>query len=240
MQTTRSQKCFGCLLRHMCLIVVICLILILIGLAGVGVSAYFLATGKSHLSFLTHCNIFIYSDSQNDLIPKIIGIAIGGALVIFALCFLCIILGCIGSREGYFKYNGTGQRKGGRAFALISPAHPNAHRYIPADYNELSENKFPSASTIYNSQSSTMPIIHRQRTIYPEGNVSSTNNKNVTIEMPERLLTGRKMSPKSHERKLNKVVHHIGNVVVDAQKRYPGEVPTKVIVKMDEHVKATV
>ena len=123
---------------------------------------------------------------------------------------------------------------------MIPPAHPNAHRYIPADYSELSEYKSTSASTIINSQPSTITTIHRQRTIFPEGNLSTTNSKNVTIEMPERLLTGRKMSPKSHERKLNKVVHHIGHVVADTQKRYHGEVPTKVIVKMDEHVKATV
>lgn len=51
MQTSRWQKCFGCLLRHMCIIVLICLILILIGLAGIGVSAYFLATGKSNYPF---------------------------------------------------------------------------------------------------------------------------------------------------------------------------------------------
>ena len=85
----------------------------------------------------------------------------------------------------------------------------------------------------------TNTTVHRQRTIFPDGNLSTTNSKNVTIEMPERLLTGRKMSPSSHQQKLNKVVHHIGHVVVDTQKRYNGEVPTKVIVKMDERVKST-
>ena len=57
MQTSRWQKCFGCLLRHMCLIVIICLILILIGLAGVGVSAYFLASSKSNYSFPKNSNL---------------------------------------------------------------------------------------------------------------------------------------------------------------------------------------
>lgn len=43
---SRSQRCLGCLAKYMCLVIIICILLILIGLAGVGVSAYFLATGK--------------------------------------------------------------------------------------------------------------------------------------------------------------------------------------------------
>jgi hypothetical protein len=62
----------------------------------------------------------------------------------------------------------------------------------------------------------------------------------MTIEMPERILTARKLSPKSHERKLNKVVNNIGHVVNDAKKRYNGDVPTKVIVKIDENFKTIV
>jgi len=46
MERSRSQRCLGYLSRHMCLIIIICVILILIGLAGVGVSAYFIATGN--------------------------------------------------------------------------------------------------------------------------------------------------------------------------------------------------
>jgi hypothetical protein len=92
------------------------------------------------------------------------------------------------------------------------------------------ENNPTSISTIQKQPNS------RQKTIIHEIN----NKKNLTIEMPERLLTGRKMSPKTHERKLNKVVNNIGHVVEDAKKRYHGDIPTKVIVKVDENVKAAV
>lgn len=102
-------------------------------------------------------------------------------------------------------------------------------------------------NTIYSSTVNPINPIHhqpqqpttvsRQKTIVSE--LSTTSAKNVTIEMPERLLTGRKLSPKSHERKLNKVVNNIGHVVEDAKKRYT-DVPTKVIVKVDENAKATV
>ncbi len=148
-----------------------------------------------------------------------IGIAIGGALVIFALCFLYCTLGCIGSHEDYFSYTGSHPRIGGRTFALISPAHPNAHLYLP------SEKK-------YHIPKKSISIKHRQK-------LSHSNN--ITIEMPERLLTGKKMSAKTHEHRLNKVVHNIRHVVKDAKKRYPGDdVPTKVIVKVDENAKATI
>jgi hypothetical protein len=51
-KTSRWHTCLGCLSRYMCLIIIICFILVVIGLAGVGVSAYFLATNNS---------MFIYS-----------------------------------------------------------------------------------------------------------------------------------------------------------------------------------
>ena len=41
----RPRRCLDCLSRHMCLIIIICVIVVLVGLAGVGVGAYFLATG---------------------------------------------------------------------------------------------------------------------------------------------------------------------------------------------------
>jgi len=85
---------------------------------------------------------------------------------------------------------------------------------------------------------STIPN-SRQKIISNEIN-STINGKHMTIEMPERLLTARKLSPKSQERKLNKVVNNIGNVVKDAKKRYNGEIPTKVIVKVDENFKTIV
>jgi hypothetical protein len=47
------------------------------------------------------------------------------------------------------------------------------------------------------------------------------NTKNVTIEMPERLLIGKRIS---HECKLNKVINNIGYIVEDTKKRYPGEI----------------
>jgi hypothetical protein len=171
----------------------------------------------------------------------IVGIAVGGTLAIAALFFLYCVLACIGSRDGYFSYNGDGPHIGGRAFALIPSTHPNAHHYIPRDYTELYENNQSSSSNAI----STIPTIqqqtiHRQKTIVTEIN-NTTNAKNMTIEMPERLLTaGRKISPKSHERKLNKVVNNIGHVVEDAKKRYNVDGPTKVIVKVDENAKATV
>ncbi|CAF4750006.1 unnamed protein product, partial [Rotaria magnacalcarata] len=63
-------------------------ILIFIGLAGAGVSAY-----------------FFVKDSTDHFIPTIVGMAVGGALALVALLFLCIVLGCIGSHDGYFNYN---------------------------------------------------------------------------------------------------------------------------------------
>ena len=45
-ETSRWYRCVGCLSRHMCLILTICLLFFFIGLAGVGVSAYFFATGN--------------------------------------------------------------------------------------------------------------------------------------------------------------------------------------------------
>ncbi len=92
----------------------------------------------------------------------------------------------------------------------------------------------PVSTTPYNQQ----PTIYSAHTS-TNGYENKSNKNNMTIEMPERLLTGRKMSPKSHERKLNKVVNNIGHVVEDAKKRY-NDVPTKVIVKVDENAKSTV
>ena len=59
---------------------------------------------------------------------------------------------------------------------------------------------------------------------------------NITIEVPERLLTGRKLSPRSRERSLNKVVKNLGHIVEDAKKHCNGDMPSKVIVKVDDHL----
>jgi hypothetical protein len=80
--------------------------------------------------------------------------------------------------------------------------------------------------------------IHRKKTVVNEIN-GIPNAKSFTIEMPERLLTGRKFSPKTHERQLNKVVNNIGYIVENTKKRYNDELPTKVIVKVDKNAKAT-
>jgi hypothetical protein len=240
----------------MCLVIIICLFFIIIGLAGVGVSAYFLATSNFIslvLNYLTVSFFFCILDSSTNLIPKIVGIAVGGVLAIAAFCFLYILLGCIGARDGYFTYNDNGPHTGGRAFALIPPSHPNAHLYIPHEYMKVVENSHstPSASASnggYN-QSSLMQSVSntpytQQQTIYrsntltnPYENKSIKNN--ITIEMPERLLTGRKMSPNTRERSLNKVVKNIGYIVEDAKKRYNGDLPDKVIVKVDKSAMQT-
>ena len=84
---------------------------------------------------------------------------------------------------------------------------------------------------------STTPI-NRQKTVVNETN-DLTKTKSFTIEMPEPLLTGRQVSPKTHERQINKVVNNIGHIVDDTKKRYNGEAPTRVIVKVDKNAKTT-
>ena len=80
------------------------------------------------------------------------------------------------------------------------------------------------------------PLI--QKTIINDINNSTvtptTSAKNITIEMPERLLTGRQMSPRTRERNINKVVKNIGHIVEDVKKRYHGDISNKVIVKIDK------
>ncbi|CAF3545901.1 unnamed protein product [Rotaria socialis] len=213
----KGSRCLDCLSRRMCLLITICLILAVIGLAGAGVSAYFLAT-----------------DFQTDSIPKIIGAAAGGVLAIASMCFLYCVLACIGSRDGYFSYHGDGPQPGGRAFAVIASTHQNAHFYTPANYRELHKTNPTTSSNSFTARSVTqLRSTNRQNTIVSETNSAATG-KNITIEMPERLLTARKDSPKTRERKMNNVVSNIGRVVEDAKKRYHGDVPTKVIVTVDE------
>ncbi|CAM4755377.1 unnamed protein product [Rotaria magnacalcarata] len=239
LKTSPRRGCLGCLARHMCLIILICFILIFIGLAGAGVSAY-----------------FFVKDSTDHFIPTIVGMAVGGALALVALLFLCIVLGCIGSHDGYFNYNDDKQHVGGRAFAFIPPTHPNAHLYIPRDYAKLVENgnRLPmapmparaSSNFVYGHQSlmapvSTVPYTHQQAMSRSNTSTITVNNKsnndNITIEMPERLVTGRAMSPKSRERSLNKVVKNIGQVVEDAKKKNNGDAPKKVIIQIENNKK---
>jgi hypothetical protein len=102
---------------------------------------------------------------------------------------------------------------------------------------EVYENNQTSSS---NSISMISKTQQQQKSIVNGIPNATTSAKNVTIEMPERLLTGRKLSPKSHERKLHKVVNNIGHIVEDAKKRYSGDLPTKVIVKIDDNTAAQV
>lgn len=197
------------------------------------------------LELFPYHSIFLL-DTSTNLIPKIVGIAVGGVLVIAAICFFCILLACIGSRDGYFKYNDDdGPHVGGRAYALIPPSHPNAHLYIPREYMKMAENNYrpPSESTsnhIYSYPGLSQPVTtisNTQQQPIPRTNTHEikSNKNNITIEMPERLLTSRKMSPRSRERSLTKVVKNIGYVVEDAKKRYNGDVPNKVIVKVEKN-----
>ncbi|CAF1454148.1 unnamed protein product, partial [Didymodactylos carnosus] len=61
-------------------------------------------------------------------------------------------------------------------------------------------------------------------------------DKNFVIEMPEKFLAGRNISPRSRERSIQKVVTDIGHIVEDAKKRYNGNVPNKVIVQVDKNL----
>ncbi|CAF2912524.1 unnamed protein product [Rotaria sp. Silwood2] len=216
---SRWNTCLDCLSRRKCLVIIICVILAVIGLAGVGVSAYFLA-----------------NNSQTNLIPKIVGIVVGGILAIIALTFLYCVLACIDSRDGYFSYNDDAPHGNGRAFALIPSSHPNGHLYDSRDNKELHKNNRTSSLNSVSTRSTIhQKTINRQKSIKNDIN-STTNAKNIIIQMPERLLTARKESPKSRERKLNNVVNNIGRIVQDAKKRYNGDVPNKIIVKVDENV----
>lgn len=173
----------------------------------------------------------LHLDSTTNLIPKIVGICVGGVLAIATICFLYIVLACIGAREGYFTYtnNDATRSYSGRAYALIPPSHRNAHLYIPHDYSQMTESSY--ATTVV-SPVSTVPVNH---SIVPLTHRSAAK-PNITIEVPERLLTGRKLSPRSRERSLNKVVKNLGHIVEDAKKHCNGDMPSKVIVKVDDHI----
>ena len=122
---------------------------------------------------------------------------------------------------------------------LVENAYPPPMMQTPAT----------STSKVVHNQSTLkrwVPTIPdtKQQTVYRtntpiNGYENKLDKKNITIEMPERLVTERTMSPRSRERNLNKIVHNVGHVVEDAKKRYNGDVPTKVIVKVDEHAMST-
>ena len=126
------------------------------------------------------------------------------------MIFLFVVLTCVGSCEGYFAFRGDGPRRSGKKTSTGRSSNQK-------NYRELKE---PSPTSRLSS-----PVDEIVPTI-PDG-------KNITIEMPARLITGRSTSPKSQQKTLNKVVNNIGHVVQDANKRYPGDLPNKVIVQVD-------
>jgi hypothetical protein len=113
-------------------------------------------------------------------------------------------------------------------------SHPPPSVSVSNPVHRQSSFMQPVSATSYNQQS----ILHRTNTSI-NGYENKSNKNNIIIEMPERLLTGRQMSPRSRERSFNKVVKNIGHVVEDAKKRYNGDVPNKVIVKVDKNAMQT-
>lgn len=176
-----------------------------------------------------------------------VGIAVGGALAIAALCFLCILLACIGARDGYFKYNRKTVRSGGRAFARIPPTHPNAHQYLPYDNKTISENHYTSTTThsalkqppSLSLRSATTTVPQTQQYTTQRSNPSSgvfdtrSSKHSVIIEMPEQLLSTDRVSPRTRERSLTKIVRNIGNIVDDTKRRNHGDLPDRLVVKVD-------
>lgn len=144
---------------------------------------------------------------------------------------------CVGSCEGYFSFHSEGPRRGGKSLAWISPGVAGQQPISAREYRELIDQRQRSLSPISTSQ---IQPINRQKTSVSSDLTVVPPGKNITIELPERLLTGRKMSPTTQQRSLNKVVQNLGHVVQDATKRYNGDAPTKVIVQVDPHARATV
>lgn len=167
----------------------------------------------------------------------------GAVIALAALCFLCCVIGCIGYRDGYFSYGEDRPQSaddnggGNKPFAAIPPTHPNTRTYTRREHSEPNKTNNMTTSNVV----STIPVTHQSIRVLQKPVVDETNgtksSKNIIIHMPERLLTGRQVSPKSHERKINNVVNNIGRIVEDAKKRYNGDIPDKVIVKVDENAK---
>lgn len=233
-----------CLSRHICLVVIICVIIFLIGLAGAGVSIYFLANGRffffANWRLDSDENILLSSDSTTETAAKIVGIVVGVLVAIGALCFLYTVLTCVGSCEGHFTFHGEGPRGSGRSFGFTPSSQSKDRLYVPPDSADLKESRRSSPVTLTSSVSTThVQPIPRQKTLIND-TTHVPNGKNITIEMPERLLVAGRMSPATHERSLNKVVKNIGHVVQDASKRYNGDVPNKVVVQVDPNAKVVV
>lgn len=178
-------------------------------------------------------------DTTNNLIPTVIGIAVGGVLAIAALCFLYIVLACLGARDGYFRYHRKSVRSGGRALAMIPPSHPNAHQYLPYDKPTQSDNDHvaPTSNTTISklSTSFNQPVLTTSRA-NTSSNVYETKSAkhNVIIEMPEQLISQGQLSPRTRERSLTKIVRNIGHVVDDAKRRHHGDLPDRFVVKVDQ------
>ena len=123
---------------------------------------------------------------------------------------------------------------------MIPPTHPNAHLYIPRDFMKMIENGYPVSrpSAAKSRRRKAPPVQHRSATTLSNG-PETKSKKSITIEMPEGLLTGGTKSARERELSLNKMVKNIGQIVEDTKKRYHGDLPDKVIVKVDKDVTET-
>lgn len=178
---------------------------------------------------------------NNNLIPTVIGIAVGGVLAIAALCFLYIVLACLGARDGYFQYHRKSVRSGGRALAMIPPNHPNAHQYLP--YNKSSQSDGDHGVFASNTTTSKLatPFVQATPTTARSNIYETKSSKhNVIIEMPEQLITQEQASPRTRERSLTKIVRNIGTVVEDAKRRHHGDLPDPFVVKVDQDGTSTI
>lgn len=205
------------------------------------------------MSNCINSRLFSTLGSSLDSLPMIIGIAVGAALAALALIFLYIVLGCIGARDGYFSYDDSDTPQvGGRVFALIPPTHPNAHLYVPHEFMKTSESNHilpvsqktirPRSNVLQRQTSFRAPVsavksYSLPQTIYEPAATPKTRPKpnNLTIEVPERLLPARKLSPKSRERSLTQVIKNINHIYDDVKKQYNGDVSNKVIVTVDKN-----
>ena len=188
-----------------------------------------------------------------------IGIAVGGTIAIAALCFLCILLACIGARDGYFKYNRKAVRSGGRAFAFIPPTHSNAHQYLPYEKKTVSENHHTSSTSYHTlrqltslssppttTTTTTTTVPHSQQYVTQRSATSSniydtrSSKHSVIIELPDQLLDTGQVSQRTRERSLTKIVRNIGHIVDDTKRRNHGDLPDRLVVKVDQDGKSTV
>ncbi|CAF2519418.1 unnamed protein product [Rotaria sp. Silwood2] len=105
------------------------------------------------------------------------------------------------------------------------------------EQQRVRRDRFSTQSNGQPTQKSYRPLQPGSRSVskFKDTNEPSSPSKDLIIEIPERLLKGRQMSPRSREHNLNKVVKNIHNVFEDAKKRYNGKISTKVIVTVADN-----